>query len=236
MVSLSGLCHPLDRLPERTGSLDPPALFDWLAGCPIRQGLCVECGAGTGEISAYLSGTFGSVIPIDKNPPSRSLLPVLRASAEQIPCRENSVDLLVSMQSLHHFDIEEHIKEASRVLRPGGVFAALCWGEIQLPATIAQAYKNIFEMIAPFWEARRSWVVSGYRGLQFPGRRMELPEAEMSRGMSLEQLDVEVSRWSAVQSAFRNGLDIPDPIEDLLSETEHAFRVSWPIYGQVFRC
>ena len=48
------------------------------------------------------------------------------ASAEHLPVRSRSVDVVVCGQSFHWFDHEQAMAEIARVLRPGGVIA-LAW-------------------------------------------------------------------------------------------------------------
>ena len=48
------------------------------------------------------------------------------ATAEQIPVRSRSVDVVVCGQSFHWFDHDVAMPEIARVLRPGGVLA-LAW-------------------------------------------------------------------------------------------------------------
>lgn len=213
--------------------LEPHELFDWLAGLPANHDCLVECGAGTGEIAAYLHGRFSRVVATDRTPPSKTLTKVIAAPAEAIPCAENSVDLLLSMQALHHFDVAGHLKEASRVLRKGGVFAALCWGEICLPDHVNAAYEPVFRSIENSWETERNWVLSGYAELSFPGRPIPLPKTQMRKTMTLPQLDKEIAHWSAVQSALVAGHPIEDP-DDLHISDNARFEVSWPIRGQLF--
>lgn len=213
--------------------LEPYELFDWLAGLPASQDCLVECGAGRGEISAYLNGRLSKVVATDKTPPRQTLTKVIAAPAETIPCADTSVDLLLSMQALHHFDVADHLKEASRVLRTGGVFAALCWGEICLPEHVHAAYEPVFRSVENFWEAERNWVLSGYADLSFPGRAIPLPKTRMRKTMTLPDLDAEIAHWSAVQAALVAGHDIEDP-DDLHISDEDRFEVSWPIRGQVF--
>ncbi len=221
---------------RRGGPLDPQGFMRWLAACPHRRDLCVECGAGTGELSAFLTRCFKKVIAIDKAPPAASLTKttVLCATAEEVPAEDGSVDLLLSMQALHHFDIDRHLREAERVLRRGGVFAALSWGEIVLPEAVAEAYRPVITSVAPYWEPCRDWVVSGYPGLPMPGRAVTIPKARLSKNMTLPALDAEVARWTAVQRALTAGADIAEPALDGLGLSDDAvFEVHWPLVGQV---
>ncbi|MCT8328280.1 class I SAM-dependent methyltransferase [Albidovulum sediminis] len=216
-------------------ALDPPAFFRWLASLPPRRDVCVECGAGAGEVTAFLGGTFARAIATDAAPPHSGVpcaVPILAARAEHLPFADASADLVVSMQALHHFDVPAHLREARRILRPGGVFAALCWGEIVLPEALRPLYRPAFAALAPFWESERDWVLSGYRGLGFAGQPVPLPTAAMRRRADIAGLNAEISRWSAARAARRAGVAIPLPKAPGLAA---PFDLSWPLIGRVFR-
>ncbi len=220
-------------------ALDPPAFFRWLASLPPRRDVCVECGAGAGEVTAFLGGTFARAIATDAAPPRAGPLhgvPILAARAERLPFADASADLVVSMQALHHFDIPAHLHEARRILRPGGVFAALCWGGIVLPAALRPLYRPAFEALAPFWEEERDWVLSGYRGLGFAGQPVPLPAAGLRRRTGIAGLNAEIGRWSAARAARRAGVAIPLPEAPGPAATRPApVDLSWPLIGRVFR-
>ena len=205
----------------------------WLARLPLGRRACIECGAGRGEIAAFLAPHFAEVAAHDIAPPPNARS-VTTASAEEIPADDQSVDLIVSMQALHHFDVPRHVAEVRRVLRPGGVFAALAWGEICLPPRIRRAYDSTLRAIEPFWEAERGWVISGYAGLPFPGTALTLPAAAMVRRTTIDGLDAEIAGWSATQAALKRGAEIVDP-DTAAIEPGMRFAVAWPIVGRVFR-
>ena len=219
--------------------LDPKALFHWLAGCPAENEVCIECGAGFGEVSAALSPFFKTTIATDIAPPEQKSpygVRIVPAPAEQIPASDGSVDLLVSMQALHFFELPDHLAEARRVLRSGGIYAAFCWGPMILPEQIARAYRRTIGALAPYWEAERGWVLAGYRGVPVAGTAIDMPSARLTRQMTLPALDARIARWSAMQNALRAGASIAEPhLETLTLSDEDSFDVSWPILGQVFR-
>lgn len=219
--------------------LSPPALMGWLSRQAGRRGLCLECGAGRGEIGHFMAGCFDRVLLLDQ----RSKLPChehprvqrLQAQAEAIPLNSGSVDLLLSMQALHHFQLECHLQEAARVLRSGGVFAALSWGALCLPQAIARAYAPTFRSLEAHWEPKRPWVLSGYAGTGFPGRAITLPRAALRKRLGLADLELEIARWSATQTALKRGAEIADPDPSLPALTSKGkFEALWPIVGLVF--
>ncbi|MFC6632743.1 class I SAM-dependent methyltransferase [Microbulbifer taiwanensis] len=109
--------------------------------------LDVGCGSGTvvRKIAARLSA--GEVIGVDPTPrmvdlareQSRTLqcpVPVrfLQAPAEQLPCPDQSFDLVLAINSLHHWQqLEAGLAEVRRVLKPGGRLVVIddLWEEIQ---------------------------------------------------------------------------------------------------------
>jgi SAM-dependent methyltransferase len=88
----------------------------------------LEVGCGTGHWLTELAGSASSVAGID---PSWEMLStargatkqamLVRARAEAIPLRSESVDRVFTIHALHHFgDKPAYVREARRVLRRGG--------------------------------------------------------------------------------------------------------------------
>jgi ubiquinone/menaquinone biosynthesis C-methylase UbiE len=103
----------------------------WLAGStPARV---LELGAGTGKLTEALAGLGHRVVATD---PSEQMLRRLAervpaaatacGTAEQIPARSRSADVVVAGQAFHWFDVGRALPEIARVLRPGGEIA-LVW-------------------------------------------------------------------------------------------------------------
>lgn len=101
-----------------------------LEGCKFEN--VVDLGCGTGRFTARLADLFGAnVLGVD---PSEKMLAVARGkpprrdvefvngSAEQIPCADDSVDLIFMSMAFHHFRSREDAMRAfRRVLRQGGL-------------------------------------------------------------------------------------------------------------------
>jgi SAM-dependent methyltransferase len=111
----------------------PRAAVEWALG-PVLGGERVrllDLGAGTGKLTATML-EFGPVVAVEPDPQMlerlRAELPAADArtgSAERIPVPDSSVDAVLVGQAWHWFDREKALAEAARVLRSGGVLAAL---------------------------------------------------------------------------------------------------------------
>lgn len=115
----------------------PAAALDWALE-PLGAGrLVLDLGAGTGKLTESLAERPGvDVVAVEPDPAMlgvlRAVLPTvssLAGSAEVIPLPDTSVDAVLVGQAFHWFDAERATAEIVRVLRPGGVFAALWNGE-----------------------------------------------------------------------------------------------------------
>ncbi|MEU6183867.1 class I SAM-dependent methyltransferase [Streptomyces coeruleorubidus] len=95
----------------------------------------LDLGAGTGQLTKGLSALGVKVIAVEPDERMRAELvrshPGTEAyggAAEEIPLPDASVDAVVAGNAFHWFDQERAYPEIARVLRPGGVFAAL-WND-----------------------------------------------------------------------------------------------------------
>jgi ubiquinone/menaquinone biosynthesis C-methylase UbiE len=108
----------------------PEEAVSWMTGA--GRSVVLELGAGTGKLTEVLHGTGHDVLATDPLPEMLARLgkrvPVryVVSTAEHIPLRSRSVDLVVCGQSFHWFDHDLALPEIARVLRPGGILA-LVW-------------------------------------------------------------------------------------------------------------
>lgn len=115
----------------------PGAAVDW-ALAPVSEAGhgrpldLLDLGAGTGKLTASLLRRGAAVTAVEPDPEMfavlRAELPRVTAvpgTAEDIPLADGSVDAVLVGQALHWFDMERALAEIGRVLRPGGVVAAL---------------------------------------------------------------------------------------------------------------
>ena len=113
----------------RPGYLDEAVR--WLVGDEPRD--VIDVGAGTGKLTRSLIAVGHRVVAVEPLAEMRAelevALPDVRAiagSAEAIPLRDRSADVVTSAQAFHWFDHEKALPEFARVLRPRGRLA-LVW-------------------------------------------------------------------------------------------------------------
>ncbi|WP_049580402.1 class I SAM-dependent methyltransferase [Streptomyces sp. SBT349] len=91
------------------------------------RGTCLEIGCGTGVHAPGLRELGWTPVGVDLSAAmlrhATGRLPAARADAERLPVRDGSVDAVLAM--MVHTDMPGYpavVREATRVLRPGGVF------------------------------------------------------------------------------------------------------------------
>uniref|UniRef100_A0A3Q0TAF2 Si:ch211-93g23.2 n=1 Tax=Amphilophus citrinellus TaxID=61819 RepID=A0A3Q0TAF2_AMPCI len=101
---------------------------------PFNLALDVGCGSGQGTklLAPYFTKVVGTDISpaqiemaqVNNNPPNVSYR---QSPAEELPFAAGEVDLLSAMTAAHWFDHQRFLKEADRVLKPGGCLALLSY-------------------------------------------------------------------------------------------------------------
>ncbi|KAM9835941.1 putative methyltransferase [Aulostomus maculatus] len=103
---------------------------------PQQFQLAVDIGCGSGQGTILLAPHFTKVVGIDvsaaqlemaqanDNPPN---VLYRQGPAEELPFQAGEVDLVTAMTAAHWFDRQRFLREADRVLRPGGCLALLSY-------------------------------------------------------------------------------------------------------------
>jgi SAM-dependent methyltransferase len=87
----------------------------------------LDVGGGNGKLARLLPGLSMRCLLIDSSPTMLDLAPrpSARADGARLPVADASVDAVAALYTLYHYpDPLVPIREARRVLRPGGLFAA----------------------------------------------------------------------------------------------------------------
>jgi SAM-dependent methyltransferase len=88
---------------------------------PAGSGIALDLGGGTGELRSPLERRGYAYVNLDTTPASDGRAVV--GDAHRVPLATDSVDLVVSRDSLEHFtDPRQALREVRRVLKPTGSF------------------------------------------------------------------------------------------------------------------
>jgi hypothetical protein len=139
-------------------------------------------------------------------------------------------------QALHWLELPEFYVEARRVLRPGGLVAAWCYGRQRVDDGPVDAVVQHFydTVIAPYWAPERRWVETGYRPLPFPFDETAIAAPPMRAQWGLPQLLGYIGTWSAVaQCRETTGTDplveLAARLEGVWGDPSRVRTVEWPL-------
>lgn len=205
----------------------PDALFDWLSGLCATRAAAWDAGCGNGQASAALAAHFDRVIATDPSAAQiAAAAPHPRVDyrvepAESPSLDDASVDLVLVAQALHWFEQERFHASVARVLKPGGVFAAVSYGLSEVDAAVDAVYRRLYDGLDAWWPPERRHVENGYRELPFPYAPIEAPAFAMRLDWTLPQYLAYLRSWSATQRCLR------DTGRDAVGECEAAFAAAW---------
>jgi SAM-dependent methyltransferase len=189
-VAAAGFNDPADYEAARPSY--PPDAVAWLVEqLGIRPGARVcDLAAGTGKLTRLLVPTGAALLAVEPVPGMRATfrkilpdVPVVAATAEALPFRENALDAVVAAQAWHWFDHERAIAEVRRVLRPGGALG-MVWNARDRSEPWVDAVWTIMDRVekhAP-WRDHDNWRDSGFRAMPGFG---EVQRAEFRHTQSI---------------------------------------------------
>ncbi|XP_051786286.1 putative methyltransferase DDB_G0268948 [Erpetoichthys calabaricus] len=128
--------------------------------------LAVDIGCGTGQVSRSLAPHFEKIIGVDiseaqleeaRKETNLTNVKYIKCHAEDLPADDGSVDLITAAHAAHWFDKEKFLKEANRVLKPGGCMALFGFTtEIDFsfpgvnPGRLTDIFEEEFEHMLPY--------------------------------------------------------------------------------------
>lgn len=156
----------------------PNELFVYLASLVREHTLAWDVGTGNGQAAVDLANHFAHVIATDPSAEQLSHAPKHYrvsyhvATAEGAGPKEgladSSVDLVTIAQALHWFKFDAFYANVRRVLKPGGVIAAWCYGMNYVTPAVDAAVDRLYKITDPYWAAGRKWIDEKYATIPFP--------------------------------------------------------------------
>lgn len=203
----------------------PDLLIDEIAALSPDHEQAWDCGTGNGQAARALAGRFARVYASDASAAQIAAaephpgVTFAAEPAEQCALADGSCDLVLAAQAMHWFDLDRFYPEARRVLRPGGLLAAIGYGWFYVDREVdAIVGRTLLTPLQTEW-AESNWrLIDGYRGIPFPGEEVRLSPAAIHLVWTRVQLEAYVLSWSAVQRLGK----------DLTAEAFTALGKLWP--------
>jgi SAM-dependent methyltransferase len=220
----------------------PRTLYEWLAQVAPGRERAWDCACGSGQASIDLADYFSQIVATDlsanqlSEAKAHSRVDYRVAVAESSGLPSASMDVVTVAQALHWFRLDQFYAEIRRVLRPGGVFAAWCYGTGTVSVDPAdRVFQDFYHrVVGPYWQPERKLVEDGYKTLPFPQPELATPLLNMELDWSLEALMGYVRSWSATARYVRDRGN--DPVPDLYNRLLPSWgdpranhKIRWPL-------
>jgi SAM-dependent methyltransferase len=219
----------------------PDALFSWIASACARHERAWDCATGTGQAATGLVDHFSEIIATDASETQiasadkRQNIQFIQATAEKSGIESESVDLVTVAQAIHWFDLEAFQAEVDRVLKKGGVLAVWSYDLLNITPEIDSVVNHLYgPILDKFWPPERRIIENGYRDIDFPYEKIEVPGFSMSSTWNLAGLAGYLNTWSAVkryiQERKTNPVEIVfDDLSTAWGEADRKYQVRWPM-------
>ncbi|MEZ5012696.1 MAG: class I SAM-dependent methyltransferase [Chitinophagales bacterium] len=226
----------------------PDALFSFLSGLTSGHELSWDVGCGNGQSALSLTGHYKQVIATD--PSAEQIAHATQHEqirytvqrAEDCDLPKASVDLITAANALHWFDLQAFYPVAEKVLKPGGIFAAWCYGIPGVNESVDGIVRTLHdEVLGSFWVEANRLVENAYRDLYFPFPEIQVPAFTSIKTFDLHTFCDYLRTWSAVQKYIQAyGSDPLNSIENDLravwGDPETPKSIVWSLACKVTAC
>jgi SAM-dependent methyltransferase len=224
-VSFVDLFSGHARLYRSSRPTYPERLIDEIAALAPGHEQAWDVGTGNGQSALLLAQHFhrvhasdASSAQISEAKPHAGVTFAVEA-AERCSLPDESCDLVLAAQAAHWFDPEAFDAETRRVLKPGGVVAAIGYGWWYVdPEVDALIGEHLLRLVEPHWLPGNWLLIDGYRALRLPGEEVRLTPAAIHLAWERQDVEAYVLSWSVVQKLGT----------DVTAEAFAALRKIWP--------
>jgi len=221
----------------------PQELYDFLFSLISEKVSAWDCATGNGQVARELAKHFDHVIATDisenqlKHAARLDNIIYLLESSDKSSAPDQSFDLITVAQAIHWFHFEDFYTEVKRTLKPGGLFAAIGYGVMQiddkLDPVIFKLYRTI---LGEYWDEERKYIDQKYLTIPFPFVEISAPVFTIETRWNFVQLIGYLNTWSALQH-YKKAKG-SNPLELVISELKEAWGegekdVSFPILLRV---
>lgn len=225
----------------------PQVLFEHLASLAPTRALAWDCATGSGQAAAALAEHFENVIATDAsasqiaNATAYDRVEYRVQPAERTQFAPSSIDLITVAQALHWFDIEQFIREVSRVLKPGGILAVWSYNVLSSTPAIDEVVDHLYrDVLDEYWPAERHIVANNYADISMPFEIVDAPAFDMRSEWALTQLMGYLSTWSATNRYHTaTGVDpvaaLADKLATAWGDTQSSTTIRWPLTLKIWR-
>jgi SAM-dependent methyltransferase len=184
----------------------PESLIAELAALAPGKSLAWDSGTGNGQAARLLATHFQRVHATDASADQIShaeahpKVDYAVEPAERCSLLDRSCDLVVVAQALHWFDLNLFYAEVQRVLRPGGLLAAIGYGWFYVDPIVDEIVaRTLLKPLEPLWAPGNWLIIDGYRTIEMRGEEVRLTPSAVHLAWARDQLETYVRSWSAVQ-------------------------------------
>ncbi len=200
-----------------------------------------DCATGNGQVAVELSKRFNNVIGTDI---SRKQLSHAHRSgnihyiiekAEQTSFRNNTFNLITIAQAIHWFDFRKFYFEVNRVLKPGGIIAAISYHLIRINKNIDPIIDFFYtDLVGSYWDDERKYIDEYYKTIPFPFEEINTPGFHSEFMWNFNHLTGFLNTWSAVQHYIKK--NNRNPLDEILNDLHKAWgdnelrKVTFPVF------
>lgn len=206
----------------------PSELFELLSERCNQHHNALDCGTGNGQSAVLLADHFEHVSGLDtsqsqlKLAEKRNNVNYIMATADQLPAKDQSIDLVTVAEAVHWFSLDDFYNETNRVLKPDGKVAVWCYYLPNISPKLDTIIDTLFhETLKDYIDDKRLLIKDGYKNLPFPFENVERHELTTTKTWSFENMLQNLYSSSQVKK-YTNDTGI-DPIAAIHDQLKAAW-------------